>query len=375
MRLGYARVSTGDQTLDGQCQRLSAVGCEKLFEEKISGARRNRPKLEKLIEQLRKGDILVVTRLDRLARSTSELLRIAERLTEKSAGLQSLDEPWADTTSPSGRMVMTIFAGIAEFERTLILSRTTDGRLAAKARGVAFGRPKKCVQTSRNWPENSSERGSRSAPLPGPSTSTRRRFTASSRDRSLMLLFCSSQPHRPFAGSFDAASWDAWRVFLKALEALPMDAAELAIYRHHTGRTAPPTKPARYAELVAGRRGGKSRILATIATYLGCVLDHSNYIVPGETPVIAIIAKDRDQAKVIKNYIVGFMREIPAFADMIEDELAETVRLSNGAVVEVHTASIGAPRGRTFLAVLCDETAFWPMGGNCSPRLTASFSA
>ena len=96
MRLGYARVSTGDQTLDSQCQRLSAAGCEKLFEEKISGASRNRPKLEKLIEQLRKGDILVVTRLDRLARSTSELLRIAERLTEKSAGLQSLDEPWAD---------------------------------------------------------------------------------------------------------------------------------------------------------------------------------------------------------------------------------------------------------------------------------------
>ena len=143
MKLGYARVSTGDQNLDGQCRRLSAAGCEKLFEEKISGAARNRPSLEKLIEQLRKGDVLVVTRLDRLARSTSDLLRITERLTKKSAGLQSLDEPWADTTSPSGRMVMTIFAGIAEFERTLILSRTTDGRVAAKARGVAFGRPKK----------------------------------------------------------------------------------------------------------------------------------------------------------------------------------------------------------------------------------------
>ena len=143
MKLGYARVSTEDQNLDGQCQRLSAAGCEKLFEEKLSGANRNRPKLEKLIEQLRKGDVLVVTRLDRLARSTSELLRIAERLTEKSAGLQSLDEPWADTTSPSGRMVMTVFAGIAEFERTLIISRTNDGRMAAKARGVTFGRPKK----------------------------------------------------------------------------------------------------------------------------------------------------------------------------------------------------------------------------------------
>ncbi len=96
MRLGYARVSTDEQTLTGQCQRLSAAGCEKLFEEKISGATRNRPKLEKLIEQLRKGDVLVVTRLDQLARSTSELLRIAERITEKKAGLQSLDEPWGN---------------------------------------------------------------------------------------------------------------------------------------------------------------------------------------------------------------------------------------------------------------------------------------
>ncbi len=89
--------------------------------------------------------VLVVTRLDRLARSTSELLRIAERVTEKNAGLQSLDEPWADTISPSGRMIMTVFAGIAEFERTLILSRTQEGRLAAQARGVAFGRPKKML--------------------------------------------------------------------------------------------------------------------------------------------------------------------------------------------------------------------------------------
>ena len=123
MRFGYARVSTEDQNLEGQCKRLFAPGCEKLFEEKISGVRRNRPQLEKLIEHLRQDDVLVVTRLDRLARSTSELLRIAERLTEKNAGLQSLDEPWADTTSPSGRMVMTIFAGIAEFERTLGQSR------------------------------------------------------------------------------------------------------------------------------------------------------------------------------------------------------------------------------------------------------------
>ena len=143
MKLGYARVSTEDQALDLQRPRLTAAGCEKLFEEKISGASRNRPQLEKLMSELRKHDILIVTRLDRLARSTAELLAIAERLREKDAGLQSLDEPWVDTTSPSGRMVLTVFAGIAEFERALIRQRTQDGVIDARKRGVAFGRPPK----------------------------------------------------------------------------------------------------------------------------------------------------------------------------------------------------------------------------------------
>ena len=94
-----------------------------------------------MLRELRADDILVITRLDRLARSTVELLQIAEVIAEKSAGLQSLEEPWADTTTPAGKMVMTIFGGIAEFERSLIYSRTQDGRQAAKARGVAFVRP------------------------------------------------------------------------------------------------------------------------------------------------------------------------------------------------------------------------------------------
>jgi hypothetical protein len=170
-----------------------------------------------------------------------------------------------------------------------------------------------------------------------------------------------------FAGMFAEASWDPWRVFLKALQALPLDATEMAVYRHHTGRTALPSKPTRYAELVCGRRGGKSRVLALIATYLACVIDHTRYLVPGETPVIAIIARDRTQAQVIKSYITGFIRAVPAFAEMIADDLAETVRLTSGVVVEVHTASIGAPRGRTFLAVLADEIAFWPVGDSANP--------
>ena len=145
MKLGYARVSTGDQNLERQIDRLATAGCELLFEEKVSGAARNRPELEKLLGQLRREDVLVVTRLDRLARSTAELLRIAEKIGDKHAHLQSLDEPWADTASPAGKMIMTVFGGIAEFECSLILSRTHDGRIAAKQRGVAFGRPQKLL--------------------------------------------------------------------------------------------------------------------------------------------------------------------------------------------------------------------------------------
>ena len=143
MRLGYARVSTDDQTLDRQRERLREAGCERLFEEKVSGARRDRPELAHLLDQLRRDDVVVVTRLDRLARSTSNLLEIAEAIRAKEAGLLSLAEPWADTTSPAGRMVLTVFAGIAEFERELIRQRTDEGRQAARRRGVSFGRPSK----------------------------------------------------------------------------------------------------------------------------------------------------------------------------------------------------------------------------------------
>jgi hypothetical protein len=132
-----------------------------------------------------------------------------------------------------------------------------------------------------------------------------------------------------FGGMFDAPSWEPWRAFLEALQALPMSAEHLDRYRHHTGRFEPPTKPARYAELVVGRRGGKSRILALIATYLACVIDHRDYIVPGETPVVAIIAKDRQQAKVILNYVGGFIRSIVLFAELIEDGVADIAQFGD----------------------------------------------
>ncbi|MBX6311455.1 MAG: recombinase family protein [Isosphaeraceae bacterium] len=141
MYIGYARVSTEDQNLAIQLQALEQVGCRRMFQEKVSGARRQRPELARMLEQLREGDTVIVWKLDRLARSTRDLLEIADAIDKAGAGLRSLSEPWADTTSPAGRMVLTVFAGIAEFERELIRERTGAGRIAAKKRGVRFGRP------------------------------------------------------------------------------------------------------------------------------------------------------------------------------------------------------------------------------------------
>src|SRR3954452_22879042 len=143
MKIGYARVSTADQHLDTQLQALRLAGCTRIFQEQRSGAHRDRPELLRLLDQLREGDTVVVWRLDRLARSTRDLLDIVACLQERGAGFQSLAEPWADTTSAAGRMVMTVFAGIAEFERDLIRERTGTGRVAAQQRGVRFGRPPK----------------------------------------------------------------------------------------------------------------------------------------------------------------------------------------------------------------------------------------
>jgi DNA invertase Pin-like site-specific DNA recombinase len=139
MLIGYARVSTDDQDLTSQRAELQAAGCSRILDEKKSGIHASRPELARMLDHTRPGDVVTVTRLDRLARSTRDLLDIAEQLQAKGVGLRSLAEPWADTTTPAGRMVLTVFAGIAEFERSLIIDRTRRGREAAKARGVKFG--------------------------------------------------------------------------------------------------------------------------------------------------------------------------------------------------------------------------------------------
>jgi DNA invertase Pin-like site-specific DNA recombinase len=143
---GYARVSTTDQTLAAQDGDLHKAGAVKVFREKISGVAARRPQLEKLLHIIGPGDVVLVTRLDRLARSTRDLLNVLDKIGKAEAQFKSLRETWADTTTPVGRLMVTIIGGIAEFERELIRVRTGDGIRRAKAAGVHMGRPSKLTK-------------------------------------------------------------------------------------------------------------------------------------------------------------------------------------------------------------------------------------
>jgi DNA invertase Pin-like site-specific DNA recombinase len=140
MIFGYARVSTEDQVLDSQVDALKVAGVERIFADKITGTTRSRPELDRLLDQLRQGDVIAVTRYDRLARSLRDLLDIVERVQARGAGFRSLAED-IDTTTPAGRLVFHVFASIAQFERERISERTREGLEAARKRGRVGGRP------------------------------------------------------------------------------------------------------------------------------------------------------------------------------------------------------------------------------------------
>ena len=146
---GYARVSTRDQDLVAQDAELMASDCAKVFKEKVSGFKTDRPELAKVIARLEPGDVLVVTRLDRLARSTRDLLNVLDEIGKRGAGFRSLKDTWADTTTAHGRLILTVLGGLAEFERELIRARTGEARRRAKERGVRFGRPRKMTAHQR----------------------------------------------------------------------------------------------------------------------------------------------------------------------------------------------------------------------------------
>ena len=137
--IGYARVSTYGQTLDSQLEQLRAAGCSS--REKVTGARADRLELNKMLGKLAPGDVVTVTRIDRLARSTFDLFGIVKRIVDAKAQFRSIAEPWADSTSSTGRMMLAVLGGLADVERDLIRTRTAEGRSRAKAQGKHMGRP------------------------------------------------------------------------------------------------------------------------------------------------------------------------------------------------------------------------------------------
>lgn len=157
--IGYARVSTDGQSLDAQVAELKAAGATIVLDEKVSGALTDRVALKRAIAAVKAGDVLLVARLDRLARSTRDLLNILDTLSKKGVAFRSLRDAWADTTTPHGRLMLTVLGGLAEFERELILSRTGEGRRRAKDRGVRLGRKPKLTPHQRREAMERRERG------------------------------------------------------------------------------------------------------------------------------------------------------------------------------------------------------------------------
>jgi DNA invertase Pin-like site-specific DNA recombinase len=140
-RFGYARVSTYGQTLDAQLEQLKADGCAKIYRETASGAQADRRELLRMLKAIAAGDVVTVTRIDRLARSTFDLFAIVKQIVDAGGQFRSLAEPWADTSTSTGRLMIAVLGGLADVERDLIRTRTAEGRTRAKARGQHMGRP------------------------------------------------------------------------------------------------------------------------------------------------------------------------------------------------------------------------------------------
>ncbi|MFT8313258.1 MAG: recombinase family protein [Clostridium sp.] len=142
MKKAYCRVSTIEQNLERQIIAVKEAGAEKIYEEKLSGKNTNRPELQKMLTELQAGDIVIVKELTRVSRSTLDMLQLVEKITAKGADIKSLNEGWLDTSTPAGKLMLTVLGGIAEFERNLLLQRTAEGRAVAVSKGVKMGRKK-----------------------------------------------------------------------------------------------------------------------------------------------------------------------------------------------------------------------------------------
>jgi DNA invertase Pin-like site-specific DNA recombinase len=147
--LGYARVSTYGQTLDAQLEQLRGAGCSKIYREKVTGAHGDRRELPKMLKGLTADDVVIVTRIDRLARSTFDLFAIVKQIVDAKAQFRSLAEPWADTGTSTGRLMVAVLDGLADVERDLIRTRTAEGRSRARKRGQHMGRPPRLTDSQK----------------------------------------------------------------------------------------------------------------------------------------------------------------------------------------------------------------------------------
>jgi DNA invertase Pin-like site-specific DNA recombinase len=254
---GYARVSTDGQTLDAQLATLTAAGAAPVFHETASGAKTNRRELSKALRALDAGDTLLVTRLDRLARSTRDLLNILDTVAKAGAGFRSLGDTWADTTTPHGRLMLTVLGGLAEFERELIRARTGEGRIRAKARGVHMGRPPKLTPHQK--------REALKALTDGTATQAdlARRFNLSQSTISRLAEKAETLP-LPARPALDAETERAARVFMQRLEG-KFSAIEGLVYGSRARGDHKPDSDADLAVILKGERGDRYKVSGDMA--------------------------------------------------------------------------------------------------------------
>jgi DNA invertase Pin-like site-specific DNA recombinase/predicted nucleotidyltransferase len=254
---GYARVSTDGQTLDSQVEALKAAGCEKIFREKISGACADRPQLLRLLDAIGSCDVLIVSRLDRLARSTRDLLNMLDTLSSRGAAFRSLGDQWADTTTPHGRLMLTVLGGLAEFERELIRARTSDGRARAKARGQHMGRPPALTAHQRQEADKALRAGTATQ------ADLARQFNVSKSTISRLADKALSSPV-PAKTPLDADTERAARAFLKRLEG-KYPVIESILYGSRARGDHKPDSDADIAVILPGERGDRYKVVGEFA--------------------------------------------------------------------------------------------------------------
>jgi DNA invertase Pin-like site-specific DNA recombinase/predicted nucleotidyltransferase len=270
---GYARVSMDGQTLEAQVAALTAAGAAPVFRETASGAKTDRRELAKAVRALDAGDTLLVTRLDRLARSTRDLLNILDMVAKAGAGFRSLGEAWADTTTPHGRLMLTVLGGLAQFERELIRARTGEGRRRAKARGVHMGRPPKLTPRQKREALKSLADGTATQ------ADLARRFNLSSSTISRMAekAVPSPVPVRPL---LDAETERAARAFLKRLEGkYPL--CEAILFGSRARGDHKPDSDADIAVILKGEKGDRYKVSGDVAGVEFHVLMETGVMVQG----------------------------------------------------------------------------------------------